>query len=319
VLSVRLTVADGDLLPTLTIINSAGGALAASPMGGTGFDSLAIPRTDRYTLIVGRFGARLGATAGDFALLVQRVGVSSASGSALRYGDSVINTLDPTQTQFFYPFRARRGDVISARLQRASGDLDPLLLLTDADGTVLAENDDEIEGGLNAAIDGFLIREDATYILVASRFGGAAGTTTGAFVLSLLSAADSGLGRQFEASYPLEYGAIIEGDITNAQNATYYRFTGRAGDTIRARAERIGGALDPLIALTNADARELINDDDSGGGQNSLIDGFTLPADGAYTLIVTRYERAAGTTTGRYRLTLERIGGVAAETTPESS
>jgi hypothetical protein len=310
VLSVRLTVTRGDLLPSLIVTDGGGAVIAAASDGGTGFDSLAIPRTDRYALIVGRFGGRLGATSGAFTLEIARVGVSSASGSALRYGDSVINTLDPTQTQFFYPFQARRGDVITLRLQRVSGDLDPMLILTDADGTVLAQNDDSGDGGLNAGIDGFLIRADGTYIVVATRFGGAAGTTTGGFVLSLLSAADSGLGRQFAASYPLEYGAIIEGDLTDAQNITYYRFEGRAGDVIRVRMERIGGALDPLLAITDADARELVSDDDGGGGQNALIDGYTLPADGAYTVLATRYERAAGSTTGRYRLTLERTAGV---------
>lgn len=327
VLSVRLTVTDGNLLPMLTVSDASGTLIAASVDGARtannaiGFDSLSIPRSERYILRVGRFGLRLGATSGDFVLLVERVGVSSASGSALRYGDSVINTITDGQTRFFYPFRGQRGDVITARLQRASGNLDPLLLLTDANGMVLAENDDAPNSGLDASIDGFLIREDGTYILVASRYAGEAGTTSGGFVLSLLSAAESGLGTRFEASYPLEYGAIVEGNLTNEQHAMYYRFTGRAGDVIRVRLERVGGALDPLIALTNANAQELVSDDDSGGVQNSLIDGFVLPANGDYTLIATRYERAAGSTTGRFRLSLERTGGATSDTpdgVPES-
>jgi hypothetical protein len=125
-------------------------------------------------------------------------------------------------------------------------------------------------------------------------------------VLTLESAAQSGLGTRFDAAIPIEYGAVIEGEITAANSTLYYTFTGQAGDVITIRMDRIGGALDPLLALTNASARELVSDDDGGDGQNALIASFTLPADGAYTILATRYERASGTTTGRFRLTLTR-------------
>lgn len=304
IVSVALTVVGGDLAPVLAVVDGSGGVLAASDTA-TAFDSLRIPVSQRYFVVVGRFGGRLGRTSGAFALEVRRVGVSSASGSALRYGDSVINTIDSAETQFFYTFRAQRGDVITVRLQRASGSLDPFLILTDSDGTVIAQNDDLPDSGsLDAAIENLLIRADGIYVLAAGRFGGAAGTTTGAFVLTLESAAQSGLGTRFDAAIPLEYGAIIEGDLTDERSALYYRFTGSAGDRVTLRMERIGGALDPLVALTDGAAREIISDDDSGGGQNSLIAAFVLPADGDYTILATRYERAAGITTGRFRLTL---------------
>ncbi len=306
IVSVGLRVLEGDLLPVLAVVDSAGAPIAVSERAA-GIASIRIPASKRYFVVVGRFGGELGTTSGAFALTLERVGVSSASGSALRYGDSVINTIDSLQHQFFYTFRAQRGDLISARMQRASGNLDPYLILTDSSGIVIAANDDiPGSGSLDAAIEGLLIRQDGVYVLAAGRFGGAAGTTTGAFVLTLESAAQSGLGTRFDAAISIEYGAVIEGEITTDHSTLYYTFTGQAGDVVTIRMDRIGGALDPLLALTNARARELISDDDGGDGQNALIASFTLPADGEYTILATRYERASGTTTGRFRLTLTR-------------
>lgn len=306
IISIGLRVLEGDLLPVLAVVNSAGAPIAASD-SAQGFASIRIPLSERYFIVVGRFGGELGTTSGAFALTLERVGVSSASGSALRYGDSVINTIDSLQHQFFYTFRAQRGDLITTRMQRASGNLDPFLMLTDANGTVIAENDDVAgSGSLDAAIEGLMIREDGVYVLAAGRFGGAAGTTSGAFVLTLESGTQSGLGTRFDAAIPIAYDTVIEGEITSATSTLYYTFQGQAGDVITIRMDRIGGALDPLLALTNASARELVSDDDGGDGQNALIASFTLPADGAYTILATRYERASGTTTGRFRLTLTR-------------
>ena len=306
IVSVELQVIEGDLLPVLAVVDSTGAPIAASD-SALSLESIRIPQSQRYFVVVGRFGGELGTTGGAFALTVRRVGVSSASGSALRYGDSVINTIDSLQHQFFYTFRAQRGDLVTARMQRASGNLDPYLILTDSDGMVIAQNDDlPGSGSLDAAIEGVLIREDGIYVLAAGRFGGAAGTTSGAFVLTLESAVQSGLGTRFDAAIPIAYGAVIEGEITSTVSALYYTFEGQAGDVIAVRMDRISGALDPLVALTDARARELVSDDDGGEGQNALIASFTLPVDGAYTILATRYERASGKTVGRFRLTLTR-------------
>jgi hypothetical protein len=322
VVAVRVAVTRGDLTPILAVMDNTGAALAASdmPVGGViRFDSVRIPRSERYYIIVGRFGLDIGTTTGAFTLTVERVGVSSASGSSLRYGDSLINTIDADDPQFFYTFRGQRGDLITARLQRASGDLDPYLILTDDRGVVLAENDDTPGSGLDAAIEGFLIREAGTYVLVASRFGGVSGATTGSFVLTLESAADSGLGARFDASFPLQFGDVIEGAITEERAAQFYSFDGLAGDVVTIRMDRAGGTLDPLLALTDALAREIISDDDGGDGQNALILDFVLPADGTYTIIATRYERDVGTTTGRYRLSVTRTAAASATPTVEGS
>jgi hypothetical protein len=290
VINVDVEVLRGDLDPVVTLVDEA----------------VRIPRSDRYYLVVGRFGYSLGSTAGDFTLRVERIGVSSASGSALRYGDSVSNTITDENPAVYYTFEGRRGDIISVQMLAISGNLDALVQVVNSASIVIAENDDAL--GLNAAINGLVIREDGTYVIIATRFGQGAGRSSGSFVLTLESAAQSGLGRRIDAALPLAYGDSVEGELTADAFTQFYTFDGQPNDVITIRMDRASGNLDPLIALLDPQGNEIVSDDDSGEGQNSLISGFRLPAAGRYTLVATRFDRQAGTTTGRYTLSLEMSG-----------
>ena len=146
--------------------------------------SLLLPASDTWQVIIARFGGGLGTTSGDYALTVTRIGVSSQAGSALRFGDTVYNTITDSQPRFFYSFFALRGDVITLRMQRASGDLDPVLLLVNSRSEVLVEVDDA-PGTTDAVLSDYRIAEDGSYAIVATRYGGEAGTSRGSFVLTL--------------------------------------------------------------------------------------------------------------------------------------
>lgn len=117
--------------------------------------------------------------------------------------------------------------------------------------------------------------------------------------------------RQQEASEGgdrlLVYGDSIQDGISDEVYAHFYQFFGSAGDEIRITAETVSGNLDPVLILRDA-------------GDNNLPDGgsddidpttrdarltYTLPEDGQYIIAVTRFGVRDGTTTGRYRLTLE--------------
>ena len=97
VISISLSVNNGDLDPLLTLLNASGQIITSLDDSGSDrnitIDALTIPQTNRYYIIVGRFGMGLGNTTGAFKLDIERIGVSGESGSALRYGDSVINNI----------------------------------------------------------------------------------------------------------------------------------------------------------------------------------------------------------------------------------
>lgn len=325
VIAIDLMVTSGTLDPILTLIDSRGTVVALNDDGvGSGGNrdlrlaSLHIPRSDVYSLVVARFGYGLGTTSGGFSLSMDRIGVSSVSGSALRYGDSVYNSITDSTPQVYYSFRAQRGDVITARMQRASGDLDPALMLVNSQSQIIADNDDS-PGSLDAAINGFIIREDGVYVLIASRFGQAAGRSKGAFVLSLFSGADGGLGKTADLPLPILPGIPVTGEITNSSNTRYYSFEGKRDDVVTIRMNRTSGALDTFLALLDPTQREIVSDDDGSGEQNALISGFVLPRDGIYTIVATRYERAEGTTVGPYQLILESSGSVFANAEQEAT
>ncbi len=308
VIEVRLEVTAGDLDPVLLLMDTAGEALLAMDDDAQGPvpqpTPLSLPVSGRYTVVVTRVGQSLGTTSGDFRLGLEEVGVSSRAGSVLRYGDQVINRISEDTPVVRYRFRARRGDVINLHLRRASGELDPWLQLRDSDERVLATNDDALDGPAprDSRISDYLIEADGEYQILASRYGQEAGTGSGNFVLSLNEADFSGLGITAATAIPIKSGISGRCELDDAHFRRYYQFAGQAGERVTIHLLRAGGNLDPLLILTDYQARELIRDDDSGGGQNALIRDYRLPAVGVYTIIATRYEGADGDSSGACRL-----------------
>ncbi|MBI5667051.1 MAG: PPC domain-containing protein [Chloroflexi bacterium] len=321
VLAISVTATGGSLDPVLSLQDASGQVLFnlddSQGSRDITIEALRVPQSGRYTLVVGRFGYRLGSTSGDYNLRLERIGVSSASGSALRYGDSVINTISNMTPQLFYSFRARRGEIVNIRMERVSGNLDPYLQVVDSNAFLLADNDDVPgTGSLDATITGLLIERDGTYVIKATRYGEAAGTSTGRFVLTLQEADDSGLGNSAQAAIPINLGDTVQGEITADDINRYYAFEAKANDLITVRMTRLTGSLDSFLILANAGLQQLSADDDSGGGQNAKIENFLVPADGLYYLIASRFDGDTGTTTGSYRLELQSLGS-AFEDVPE--
>lgn len=317
VISLRLSVTDGDLDPVLTLLDNRGRLIATrDDADGTRVPSLeavTLPATDRYYIVVGRFGYGLGTTTGGYELRLERLSVSSESGSQLRYGDSVLNRITDMQPQLYYTFRADQGDILTVRMRRVSGDLDPYLQVVQVragNAFVIADNDDMLDATtpFDSAIEGLVIEESDTYVIIASRYGQASGTSSGNFLLTLEEAINSGLGNSARAPYPLRPGDSVEGTLTNSQYERFYRFSARANDIVSIRMERVGGGLDAFLVLTNDILQEILSDDDSGGGQNAFIAQYLVPQDGDYYIIATRFDREAGTTTGNYRLQLQSLG-----------
>ena len=310
VIKLQLEVISGDLDPVLLLLDAKGEALAAADdSAGSLVPQLAplsLPASARYSVVVARLGQALGTTSGNYRLSLAQIGVSSNAGSVLRYGDQVINRISQETPIVRYSFHSRRGDVISLRLRRSSGDLDPWLQLQDSEGRVLATNDDALDGPAprDSRISEHLVEADGEYQIIASRYGQEAGTSSGNFVLSLNEADFSGLGNTPGTAIPLKSGISGRGDLNDEQHLRYYQFAGAAEELVSIRMERASGSLDPLLVLSDSRSRELISDDDSAGGKNALIEDFVLPEDGVYTILATRFEGAAGTSSGRYRLEL---------------
>ena len=108
----------------------------------------------------------------------------------------------------------------------------------------------------------------------------------------------------------IRYGETLTGTISNERLRAVLpvqRIGRRPGEI---RAERLTGDLDPMLVLRDAADTTLpngSNDDADASTQDARL-VYTLPADGTYIIAVTRYGVRDGTTTGDFRLTLNRTG-----------
>jgi hypothetical protein len=304
--SIRVRATDGDLDPVLSVLDENGSLLVtrddAAGQKWAVVRQMRIPRSGSYQVVVGRFGYGLGSTSGGYDLLIERVGVSFESGSALRYGDTVVNTITDETPEIYYTFRARRGDIVTLTMRRDTGTLDPLLRVINSALRIVAENDD-MPGSTDAQVAELVIEEEGTYAILATRYLG-----TGSFLLSLHLNEGSGEGASPQVAIRLRPGQPVEGELTVDRYQQFYRIEASRDDIVTLRMTRTGGTIDSYLVLANAALQEMVSDDDSAGNQNALIENYRIPQDGVYYVIATRYEREAGTTIGRYRLELTSRG-----------
>lgn len=314
VLQFQVTALNGDLDPVLSVFDGAGQLVFSRDDTQGSRDvsaTLTVESTAQYTVVITRFGQGLGTTAGEYELAVERVGVRSTQGTTLQYGIPVINTITNSQPQVYYTFRANAGDIINVEMVRSSGTLDPYLQVVNRERLLVAENDDIAEEATrNARVANLVIEQTGTYVVVATRYGGEAGDTVGSFVLVVQEAGNSGLGNSRQVPVALLMNQTVEGELSDAQPQRYYQFQAERDQLVTITMERAAapGQLDTYLILATSGLQTLVEDDDGGVGQNSRIDRFRIPADGIYTVIATRFESDAGTTTGRYRLQLRDEG-----------
>jgi hypothetical protein len=294
---------------------SGDGALLARADDTTVFDAalenFALPESGLYFLIAGRFGGAIGTTSGAFSLRLERTGIAAdprlqTGAVALRYGDNVVGELNDAQFRQLYTFGALRGDLVTVTMQRISGDLDSVLTLADSDGNVLLINDEDAAspGTLDAAIRGYRVLRSGNYLLAAARFGEAAGSSRGAFSLRLERVAPEALGSTPEQARLLESGVAVGGSIDDDTVRQYYLIEARAGDSLNAEVRRGRGSLDPALELLTPDGRRLAVHDSGARGVFARITAYPVIVDGAFLLVVTRFNGADGATAGEYTLTL---------------
>ncbi len=178
--------------------------------------------------------------------------------------------------------------------------LDTTLTLLDAQGAVLAQNDDVGDGNFNSQI----VYRPATagrYTIVASTYSG---DGVGQFAISL--AIDPNAEAPFNfASVEGTPIARHEGALSEAQPAQEYRVDLAAGQTLLALADATSGNLDIVLRLNAPDGNPVALNDDRGDGSLNSAFAFTAPNAGTYTLEVARFRQS--NTSGDYRLVLSSV------------
>jgi hypothetical protein len=181
------------------------------------------------------------------------------------------------------------------------------------EGSLLASNDDINLTTTDSQISEVNLPVSGVYTLIATRYQGAEGASTGEFTLTITGVAAAPEGGEPAAGPTagpgsVAYGTQISGSIDDQVLEQRYTFTGSRGDVVTITMWATNGDLDCYLSLLNAQGSELaFNDDDlDNRGRDAAIRRFTLPADGSYTIIATRYGVFYGRTSGSYELFLNR-------------
>jgi uncharacterized protein YraI len=106
----------------------------------------------------------------------------------------------------------------------------------------------------------------------------------------------------------MDYGDTVSDYIGDDVAGGRYTFEAIAGDIVDIHMTRDSGDLDPQIIVLDANGQEIARNDDLSGEEtrDATIEGLTIPEDGIYTIVATRYQENIGLTEGDYSLTLEK-------------
>ncbi|MCD4687561.1 MAG: redoxin family protein, partial [Anaerolineae bacterium] len=168
----------------------------------------------------------------------------------------------------------------------------PTSILIDTDGTVLVVH----VGTLSPTIAAFIDAVAAHPGVGSFDAAGYTGAVPGAMLLPV----------DVEAAETISSGATVTGTIDDDTTQVAYRFDGMAGDEVTVTMSATNGTLDCTVVLLTADEESLGENDDIERGiiTDSALT-VTLPEDGTYLVVATRFLEANGFSTGDYELSLE--------------
>jgi hypothetical protein len=194
-IQVRLNQVSGTLDPLLILRDDTGETLVENdddPTGSTRNAFIAlyqIPLDGTYTIVATRFRQEEGPSNGIYELTVRAVPPETGAfppPQPIGYDENRNGRIDDERYYDLYRFNGRTGTTVTIRMNTASGDLDPyLMLINEETQAVLSINDDANDNTLNARIERITLPENGSYLIVATRPRGADGFTTGTYTLFL--------------------------------------------------------------------------------------------------------------------------------------
>ncbi len=304
----------GDLDPALILADASGNVVAVNDedTSSTGtldasISDLLILKTGNYLIVATRFGRQAGTTRGGFSLTLDRtppesLGLTLEKPAFVDYGETKTSTIDSEIFLRTFRFEAKRGDVITVEAERTRGTLDPTLLLYDADKKALTAHDGGRRGQL-ARITAYTIPRDGFYVIAVSRYDGGKGFTAGDFRLLLIGRQGVTVGAN--GVLILSYGGAVTSTIDGSSYDQQYVFEGQAGDLVTIIMQPTSDTLLPYVILFDQN-RRLLAQNDPNQPLAAQIQGYKLPAKGAYIIVASRHARAGGQSRGSYLLTLAR-------------
>lgn len=194
-------------------------------------------------------------------------------------GDEITGELDEDNPIVAYSFEGAAGDIVSISLEFE--DTDGYLLLADANGDVVASNDDAASI-YSSRIPAFVLPEDGTYLIGVSTYSYVRGDIpeeTAEFTLSLTA----------PEVVILEIGGEVEDETSEDAPQAYYFVELEAGQLIVASLQ--SDDFDTVLTIDPAAGQDTFQmyNDDFGDGTNSQVGPELITESGLYTITVAGY------------------------------
>jgi hypothetical protein len=225
----------------------------------------------------------------------------------LSYGTPVTGSISDTTFQEAWPLSVASGDRVQVTLTRTSGNLIPDVQILDSTGTAVAQSYGADRTYATAQIADTTLPAAGDYTVQVSRYNGQDGLTSGSYslvVTPLGTAADNP--NNLTPLGEVKADTPVTGEITATHWYDLFTYNALGSDTIQVIAKRTDGTLLPTVSVLDANNTALRTGYNDGDTADS--GAFDLPAAGAYTVAVSRYNDQDGDTLGTYELSVHLVG-----------
>lgn len=322
-IAVQVDRLDGNLIPQVQVLDSAGTVLADSyrsdeTYAAAEIDGFTLPQAASYTIRVLRVNGPDGVTSGMYRLSVTPLGVgethpnNTAPLGDILYDAPASGEITPLHWWHLYSFTGDEGDLVVLSARRVSGTLIPEVILLDNNGQELTHGY-PIRGNDAAETGAYTLGYSGTYQAVVARAQGAGGMTAGQydFALALLGSGETSARLTGVTPSALEqYNAPVQGTITHANWYQDWQFRTLAADTVTVVVRRteadpgVENNLRPQLVLKDSAGQDLTYGFVDYDGATARIERYDMPGAGTFTVRVVREGDRTGSTVGMYELTV---------------
>lgn len=276
-------------------------------------DRLELPGAGTYTIAVTRASGFNGETTGGYELNVRLLGAGESNpllqGTAgtVAYDTPLSGAINAKWYED-WTLTTTAGDTLTLMVNRASGNLQPEVVVLGGSGQELRRGYTEADGD-SAVIERLQLSGPGTYTVRVTRASGKTGSTSGDYALTVqLDGAGTGSASLSAIVGTIEKGQTVSGEISNAAWSNRWTFTGTAQEVIDIVVERTEGTFIPRIAILDSNNQLLTNGYYGPGLDTAEISRYTLPGNAEYRIVVFRDGEQNGYTTGGYTLTVRPTG-----------
>jgi hypothetical protein len=210
------------------------------------------------------------------------IALTASQGSTVQ---SAFGDINPAYNADYYKYIATTTGVVNFAMDAINNSgIDSYLAIYNSNLVEIARNDDS-NGSLNSFIS-LNVTANTIYYLKATAYG----LGTGAYQVSAAFTAPSTVqGTTFATAITLTAGNPIEGVISTALEADYYKYTAAATGGVNFEMTAISNSgVDTFLTIYNSEFIEIARNDDSNGTRNSFI-SLNVTANAIYYLKATAY------------------------------